>query len=1080
MAEVGRREATPDPLSLNAGQRQAQVNLPTYGVRNPGQSGGNTYSKAAVASLGLLGRVSTALANVKEAQAADWRTEGQVLRAQGVAEDEVIREGNPYKTEGYQALRVSEGTNNFYLQESEFLAGEGADMSPDEYAERLSEHKKAIIESAGDDPAVQRVALAGLEDTMPRLAAAQVKAHNERNREKTMIAGTDGLISMASAASDASRPVRGMNIRATDVPVFAPVDYNENDRDVAIRTMLGEAGGEDDLGLAAVGHVLINRSRDKRWGGSIQDVALQDKQFSTWNAGAGGNNPGRFNADSPAYQRAGQIWDLIAQGKHVDPTGGATHYYSPKGMDALVAEGSQNNTVPGWWSQETGRSKGYVKIGNHLFAGKAEGSTSTIKRSADEGYKEQQSLLDPLADVGGDVPPVQTVPTAHVPDTNMIRRYLMGLPAKDEDKGIILGAAVVRMLEQDNDTLYNDAQVRTMLNDLGAPLEVINRVDKAHERFQSRQEKSYDVDYERERAALETRAANGAFKSDDEAITATNELNAKYNKGDSEAKSIVRSVVADARAARKDGAIGPEIIPIEARSDAQAGMTRVLQGLSTPEEEAEAMQKKWGKVLKPADIDGFMATMFSKAEGRRTQTQAKIKAAMEKARVNEASRAEVTEALGRGFGLNALTGNVTDDQGVEMSKKQFGINQLRTSIYSRWEAAVKSGDVDQGVASVQMNKELYEALAKQDVPDEKFGRQMSAAVTGSIIDEKTKKVTPQALNAFDVYMQLRDNPNIGPEYVSRMLTEEADTMFTTAATLYDGQMDIGQALQKAHIILNQDLDVNRTLEKNALFNASVDTAVKSTIDGLINGGGMLNRLISGTPVRKEDIQASLSSTQNTQIASQYVEQVAKGLYFANPRIPMEALMEKAKNQLAKDSVLVGGNLIIGRSDRGERLDQVMGIDGLGKDAAYRAVDEYLMTLGPQYKEWKNLWKHGDRHDVNPAGFDPYTRHSNHYEVVFNPSMGAMQIQLYKDESRTEYKGPPIIVPAKEVGDWYSKKTATYRASVGHRIGRAVKEFLAPRRMTPEQIREAIANGDNVDDVEEMPTVDVQKGPRTVE
>ena len=80
------------------------------------------------------------------------------------------------------------------------------------------------------------------------------------------------------------------------------------------------------------------------------------------------NQPG-----DPAYDRVAAIADQVFDGNIEDPTGGATHYYSPAGMAALVETGDQSNALPRWLQQENARRDGEtVTIGGHIFTGKAQ------------------------------------------------------------------------------------------------------------------------------------------------------------------------------------------------------------------------------------------------------------------------------------------------------------------------------------------------------------------------------------------------------------------------------------------------------------------------------------------------------------------------------------------------------------------------------------------------------------------------------------------------------------------------------------------------------------------------------------
>lgn len=148
-----------------------------------------------------------------------------------------------------------------------------------------------------------------------------------------------------------------------------------NARDIAIRTIIGEALGEGPEGWAAVASVLKNRAADPRWPSDIAGVALQPKQFSAWNTGAGGNDLVRkYGPETDPYQKIGLIYDAVMEGTRTDPTGGATHYYSPAGMQALVAQGAQNNLLPAWFDMETAaRGAEPVTIGGHIFTGMAQG-----------------------------------------------------------------------------------------------------------------------------------------------------------------------------------------------------------------------------------------------------------------------------------------------------------------------------------------------------------------------------------------------------------------------------------------------------------------------------------------------------------------------------------------------------------------------------------------------------------------------------------------------------------------------------------------------------------------------------------
>lgn len=151
-------------------------------------------------------------------------------------------------------------------------------------------------------------------------------------------------------------------------------------RDVVIRTIIGESANESPDGWAAVAHVLKNRAMDPRWPDEVGAVALQPMQFSAWNKGVGGNDlVTKYGPDDPIYQQIGQVVDAVFSGEIPDNTGGATHYYSPAGMQAHVDRGEQSNLLPRWLQDETDRrGGGTTTIGGHVFTGLREGAPQQV------------------------------------------------------------------------------------------------------------------------------------------------------------------------------------------------------------------------------------------------------------------------------------------------------------------------------------------------------------------------------------------------------------------------------------------------------------------------------------------------------------------------------------------------------------------------------------------------------------------------------------------------------------------------------------------------------------------------------
>jgi hypothetical protein len=135
-------------------------------------------------------------------------------------------------------------------------------------------------------------------------------------------------------------------------PRLPPLDSQA--RDYVIRTVLGEAGSEPDEGQAGVAAVIKNRRDSGRYGPNAVNVVLTPGQFEPWMTPQGRQRMMQYPPDSPAYQKAGEIVDRVFT-EGYDPTGGATHFYSPTAQSALGRQ-------PPKWAQGDG-----LPIGRHTF-----------------------------------------------------------------------------------------------------------------------------------------------------------------------------------------------------------------------------------------------------------------------------------------------------------------------------------------------------------------------------------------------------------------------------------------------------------------------------------------------------------------------------------------------------------------------------------------------------------------------------------------------------------------------------------------------------------------------------------------
>jgi N-acetylmuramoyl-L-alanine amidase len=132
------------------------------------------------------------------------------------------------------------------------------------------------------------------------------------------------------------------------------IGIDPDDVDVMARTIMGEARGEIDQGKIAVGWVIVNRVKARKWySGSIFEVCRKPYQFSCWNVG----DPNlsvitKAKAGDPIFDTCVDIAQQVLSKSAGDPTGGATHYYA-------------NYISQPAWAKPTADLT--VQIGVHLF-----------------------------------------------------------------------------------------------------------------------------------------------------------------------------------------------------------------------------------------------------------------------------------------------------------------------------------------------------------------------------------------------------------------------------------------------------------------------------------------------------------------------------------------------------------------------------------------------------------------------------------------------------------------------------------------------------------------------------------------
>jgi hypothetical protein len=164
----------------------------------------------------------------------------------------------------------------------------------------------------------------------------------------------------------------------------------DDDDDLAIRTIVGEAAREPILGQLGVAQVIKNRIRDGSYGKTAGEVVLAPKQFTPWSTRA--SELLAIRPDNPAYQQAALAWQAVKGGTVPDVTGGALNFANPGDSDPVNQRG---------WIADMMRSGTAKRIGNHVF-GTAPGRPGA-RAVASTGLPDD---LEPVAGLPDDLEPV--------------------------------------------------------------------------------------------------------------------------------------------------------------------------------------------------------------------------------------------------------------------------------------------------------------------------------------------------------------------------------------------------------------------------------------------------------------------------------------------------------------------------------------------------------------------------------------------------------------------------------------------------------------------------------------------------
>lgn len=259
-----------------------------------------------------------------------------------------------------QVDRVNRSSNAIRLLERR-LAGLEALLSKFEDAKRTAEQAEAYAAKSESKVGELKHRLKTMQAELKAHQQTSLRATSETEGYKRQATNLKAALERGQQARDAlEKQLDQASLKAKEsLPKLAHATiayppHSPKARDYLIRTIAFEAGGESELGKAAVAHVVLNRVRSGKWGNSVEDVVTSPWQFEPWMTRR--EELEKLHPFDPRFQKAARIADAVLAGDMPDPTAGATHFLNP-----VVVRQRRGGSLPLW-----ARRKGQP-IGRHVF-----------------------------------------------------------------------------------------------------------------------------------------------------------------------------------------------------------------------------------------------------------------------------------------------------------------------------------------------------------------------------------------------------------------------------------------------------------------------------------------------------------------------------------------------------------------------------------------------------------------------------------------------------------------------------------------------------------------------------------------
>lgn len=1020
MSKAIDREVITDPLAPNPNSNASVRQLGQGGVTNPRQSGGTGYMDNQNAISQAISKISSAMMKKADIANDEAVTEGRLSYLQGATQADMVKNGNKYNMQGWQSLNAVDQANSFIASEKQSVADGGYMQSPEEYKAGLMTRRAELLEQLPDDPVARKSWAAAFDNTSSQLIVEQSVAHNEYNKLQTEKGVSNQLRGGPLADPNAHRVMPGSNLKVSPGQVSTPLKTSAYDRDVGIRTILGEAGGEGAEGMAAVAHNLKNRTHSGKWGSTLTDVALAEKQYSAWNSGAGGVNPHKYDPNSNAYKRAGEIFDAVMSGKHADNTGGYLNYFSPQGMNKLVAEGSQKNLLP----------KGYIgkglALGNHVFWGEKldgaqaaySGGEEVVRQPTAISGSPQQELGAPAGTPPDMITSMMGTQGQRTGTMTQSQDFLLNSPVLPPLRKAELAADVmIDELLKGNDIPFREMGGIASLQQLGLDDANIGKVQDAHTKFKKGKADEFNLAHEQQKYELMEDVRTGR-KTIEEAGPILDKWTEDGILSEDGARAFVQSYFASK--GKGDFIENPQLqadmadlhLAVMQDDGAEGGIT-----LGQAVAKAQELGVKYG--VPPKKMEGYTQELVNLQKSKIIKAREELKKTAKSYAENQKSIAAAQTAISTGYGIGALNGtiDVTMEDGdvKKVPATQWAISQIKQSVIREAQTKARKGDeASMASASVWADREIHRRLKKQAVVDNEQKVMITTGLSGNVIGADGK-VTQDALLAAEWFVTVSKDSSIGPEYAiqyaanedAKALALEINANMLPGLSLED---QIFKANAKLNAVSPVDTSGNNEFITRLRIADRVAEAVGTITDtSAVEWQGWIQNM---TGIGKLDSVDPMILDGNKTAVSARVEQHARLLKANSPNLSEKAAIDGALAQTSNEGIMLGGHIYFGDPKQNKRLDQVMGTQGdkLGPQKAIthwvekyyaqalNSTEDGKTILAAQNESWWETTKRvaGGAYDVSTAALQA-------------PAIGGWDeaTKVYM-EGKAALSGPPML------------------------------------------------------------------------